>query len=118
MNNKLVLNYCPNFHKIVNYDIDEGDNLTRKLISIYQDYVFNVDIANVEDTKLVRKIDKVLAKYIDDHGFRKNLRISMLHVKIKKSCTNILRAIVESIVAIFDNYEEYTTRNVYISRWI
>ena len=118
MKNKLVLNYCPNFYKIVNFDIDEGDNLTRKLISIYQDYIFNIDVANVEDTKLVMAIDKVLAKYIDDYAFRKNLKISMLHVKIKKSCTNVLKAIVESIVAIFDNYEEYTTRNVYISKWI
>ena len=118
MNNKLVLNYCPNFYKIVNFDISEEDTLSRKLVSIYQDYVFNVDLANVEDTKLVREIDKVLARYIDDYEFRKNLKKSMFQVKIKKSCTNILKAIVESIVAIFDNYEEYTTRNVYISRWI
>ena len=118
MNNKLVLNYCPNFHKIVNFDIDKDDNISRKLISIYQDYIFNIDLSNVEETKLVMELDNVLAKYIDDYEFRKNLKISMLQVKIKKSCTNILRAIVEGIVAIFNNYEEYTTRNVYISRWI
>lgn len=118
MNNKLVLNYCPNFYKIVNFDIEKEDTMSRKLISIYQDYIFNIDLSNVEDTKLVMEIDKVLAKYIDDYDFRKNLKISMLHVKIKKSCTNILKAIVESIVQIFNNYEEYTTRNLYISRWI
>lgn len=118
MNNKLVLNYCPNFHKIVNYDTDQDDVLSKKLISIYQDYIFNIDLSNVEETKLVMRIDNVLSEYIDDYEFRKNLKQSMLNVKIKKSCTNILKAIVESIVAIFDNYEEYTTRNVYIARWI
>jgi len=118
MNNKLVLKYCPNFHKIVNFDIDEDDAMSRKLVSIYQDYIFKIDLANVEETKLVMELDKVLSRYIDDYEFRKNLKVSMLQVKIKKSCTNILKAIVESIVAIFDNYEEYTTRNVYISRWI
>ena len=80
MNNKLVLNYCPNFHKIVNFDISEEDTISRKLISIYQDYVFNVDLANVEDTKLVREIDKVLARYIDDYEFRKNLMLKLKKV--------------------------------------
>lgn len=118
MNNKLVLNYCPNFYKIVNFDFDEDDNMSRRLIQIYQDYIFKIDLSNVEETKLVMELDKVISRYIDDYEFRKNLKVSMLQVKIKKSCTNILKAIVESIVAIFNNYEEYTTRNVYISRWI
>ena len=118
MKNKLVLNYCPNFHKIVNFDIDSDDTLSRKLIALYQDYIFGIDLANVEETKLVQEIDNALSKYIDDHEFRKNLKIEFLSVKIKKNCTNLLRAIVESIVQIFNNYEEYTTRNVYIARWI
>jgi len=118
MKNKLVLNYCPNFHKIVNFDIDKDDTLSRKLVALYQDYIFKIDLANVEETKLVQEIDKVLSKYIDDYEFRKNLKISILDVKIKKTCSNVLKAIVESIVQIFNNYEEYTTRNVYFSRWI
>lgn len=118
MNNKLVLNYCPNFHKIVNFDIDKDDSISRKLVSIYQDYIFKIDLANVEDTKLVMEIDNVLSKYIDDYEFRKNLKTSMLSVKIKKGCTDILKAIVESIIQIFNNYEEYTTKHMYIARWI
>ena len=118
MNNKMVLKYCPNFHKIVNFDTDQDDRISCKLISIYQDYIFNADLANVEEMKLVSELDKVLSRYIDDYLFRKNLKESMLKVKIKKGCTNILKAIVECIVSIFDNYEEYTTRNVYIARWI
>ena len=118
MNNKMVLNYCPNFHKIVNFDTDQDDKLSHKLISIYQDYIFKIDLANIEETKLVKEIDNALARYIDDYEFRKNLKESITKVQIKKGCPNILKAIVESIVSIFNNYEEYTTRNVYIARWI
>lgn len=118
MKNKMVLNYCPNFHKIVNFDIDPEDRISSKLVSIYQDFIFNIDLANVEEIKLVQEIDNALSKYIDDYQFRKNLKESILKVKIKKSCTNVLRTIIESIVSIFNNYEEYTTRNVYIARWI
>lgn len=118
MNSKMVLNYCPNFYKIVDYDIDQDDVITSKLINIYQDYIFNIDLANIEETKLVKEIDNALARYISDYEFRKNLKESITKVKIKKSCTNVLKAIVESIISIFNNYEEYTTRNVYIARWI
>ena len=88
MNNKLVLKYCPNFHKIVDFDIDEDDAMSRKLVQIYQDYIFKIDLANVEETKLVMELDKVLSRYIDDYEFRKNLKVSMLQVKIKKSCNS------------------------------
>ena len=42
----------------------------------------------------------------------------IVQIKVKKDETNILKAIIRSIIKIFDNYEEYTTRVIYISRWI
>ena len=32
--NKIILQYCPNFYKIINYDF-ERDSLTDKLINVY-----------------------------------------------------------------------------------
>ena len=48
----------------------------------------------------------------------KELKKEIVHVKIKKSCTDILRAIVASILKIFDNYLENSTRKITIARWI
>lgn len=116
--NKDVLRYCPNFYRIVNFDYSQDDFITEKLISIYEDYVFKIDLSNLEDIKTVQKIDKVLCKYIEDYAFRKEMRRELVEVRIKKSCTDVLKAIVDSVIAIFTRYEEYTTRNIYISRWI
>lgn len=116
--NKLVLDNCPNFYRIVNFDYFEDDYITDKLIKIYESFIFNIDIANVEEIKKVNKIDYVLGKYIDDYLFRRRMQTEIVNVKIKKSCTNVLHAIVESIITIFNRYEEETTRNIYISRWI
>lgn len=117
-NNKEVLKYCPNFYRIVNFDYSNDDFITEKLISIYEDYIFKIDLANLEDIEIAKKIDKVLSKYIDDYAFRKQLRRELVEVRIKKSCTDMLKAIVESVINIFTRYEEYTTRHIYISRWI
>ena len=68
--------------------------------------------------KRLKDFDYVLGKYIDDYGFRKELKKEIVHVKVKKSCSDILRAIVEGILRIFDNYMESSTRKIRIARWI
>lgn len=116
--NKIVLQNCPNFYRIVNFEYFEEDAVTEKLIKIYEDFIFKADIENVEELNMVKKIDYVLGKYIDDYLFRKRMQKEIFHVKVKSTCTNVLRSVVESIIQIFNHYEEDTVRNIYISRWI
>ena len=42
----------------------------------------------------------------------------ILEIRVKKDAKDILKEVIKSILKIFDNYEEYTTRVIYISRWI
>lgn len=116
--NKEVLKYCPNFYTIVNFDFDEEDYVSEKLVSVYKDYLFKAKLDDIEEIESVKKIDYVLGKYIDDYIFRKEMSKELVKVRISKTCDNILKAIVDSIIAIFNHYQEYTTRNIYISRWI
>lgn len=116
--NKEILNYCPNFYKIVNFNYDEDDYITEKIFSVYKDYIFKIDLSNSSDLEMVKKLDYVLGRYIEDYLFRKELSKEIMHVKIKKDCSDILKAIVMSVIDIFDNYQEYSTRRIYISRWI
>lgn len=115
--NKMILKHCPNFYKIMNFEYLEDDELSERLIKVYHDYVFRVDLANrVEITKL-EAIDAVLAKYIDDYFFRKELKNEMKQIRIRKD-EDKLTAIVNWIIKVFDNYEVGYTRNIYFSRWI
>ena len=117
-NGKDVIALCPNYYKIVNFEYDEEDRISSRLINIYKDYLFKADITNENDVKTVKKIDMIINKYIDDYIFRKEMTKELLQVKISRSCVDILKAIVDSILAIFNHYQEYTTRNIYVSRWI
>lgn len=116
--NKLVLNNCPNFYRIVNFEYFEEDAVTEKLIKIYEDFIFKADLSNREEVHMVRRIDYVLGKYIDDYFFRRRMQKEIHRVRVTKGCTNILKTIVASIISIFNSYEEDTKRNIYISRWI
>lgn len=116
--NKMILKYCPNFNRIINFDYYEDDILTGKLINIYEKFIFSINIDEENDCILVRKIDHVLGKYIDDYTFRKELQAEIFRVKVDKPKSNILQTIVENIIRIFDKYQEDSTRKIYISRWI
>ncbi len=116
-NSKQIIEHCPNFYKIVNFDYFEDDNFTAFLIKVYRNYIFSVDILDEVEIKKVEKIDNVLSKYIDDYIFRKTMKYELAQIKFEHQ-QNLLQCIINSILGIFDKYEEGRTRNIYIARWI
>lgn len=116
--NKIILEYCKNFDRIINTDFLEGDNISLQLVKIYKDFIFKIDINNTDDIKKAVDIDKTMGKYIDDYFFRKTLQEELLKSGLRKTAGDILRAIVDCLIGIFKRYEEDATRKIYISKWI
>lgn len=116
--NKMILEYCPNFDKIVNADFLEDDVMSSKLVHIYKNFIFQIDLSNEEDIENVKELDVIMGKYVDDYTFRKTLQDSILSIKIKNNVTDAIRVVVDAIIRIFNNYELESTRKIYISKWI
>ncbi len=116
--NKDIISCCPNFYKIIYFVPYEDDKISDKLIRLYQKYIFKIDINNEEDIESVRQLDKALNKYIDDYTFRKEMQKQIFSLRVRKDAVDMLKEIINYIIKIFDNYEEYTTRVIYISKWI
>ena len=115
--NKIILKHCPNFYKINNFEFEEEDYISLKLINIYSDYIFNIDENNVDELKKVEEIDMILSKYIDDYVFRKEIKNGLLSIKVKRG-VNIVDTIVNALLSLFEKYEEGYTRNIYFARWV
>ena len=115
--NKDILKYCPNYYTIINFDFKDNDIVSDKLIKVYKSYIFSIDEKSEEDIKRVEELDNVLASYIKDYLFRSTLQKEIMTVKVKKD-NNVLKNLVDIIIKIFTSYEEYTTRKIYISKWI
>ena len=111
--NKKIIKYCPNFYKIINFEYLEDDYITHKLISIYEDFIFNYDSTEEEITKL----DYAVNKYIDDYFFRKEMKIGLSEMRVRKN-SNIVKSVVEGVIRLCDNYDMGFTRNIYFARWI
>ena len=117
-NNKLILNYCPNFERIISTDFLDGDNLSIELVRIYKKYIFKVNINDLEELSKVKKLDQIMGKYVDDYLFRQKFQNEMHTLRIKKNANDIIKAIVEGILELFKKYELDSTRKIDISRWI
>ena len=115
--NKLILKNCPNFYKIKNYEFDEDDYITLKIIGVYEDYIFNIDEKNVNELDKVKELDNIIGKYVDDYSFRKEIKNGLMNLKIKRG-SNIIDIITDSIISLYNNYEDGYTRNIYFARWI
>lgn len=115
--NKVIINNCINFYKIKNFDIEENDYITDKLISVYEDYIFNIDIKDNGSLDKIRELDLILGKYVDDYTYRKEIKKGVLNIKVARG-TNILESIVDALIKLNEKYEEGYTRNIYFARWI
>lgn len=115
--NKTILKYCPNFYKIKDFDFEEDDYITQKLITIYEDYIFNIDEKDKESLEKIKRLDKILYKYIDDYTFRKEIKNGVLNIRVKRG-TDIIETIVNNLISLFEEFEDGYTRNIYFARWI
>lgn len=115
--NKEILKYCPNYYNIINFSYKDNDVISDKLINVYKSFIFTTDIHNRDELEKVQELDKVLSNYIYDYLFRSTLQKEIVTIKVKKD-NNIIKSLVDAIIKIFTNYEEYTTRKLYISKWI
>ena len=115
--NREVLKHCPHFYSIINFEFYKNDLITEKLINIYKNYIFGVDLSNIDEINKVEKLDTVLFEYINDYAFRNQVKENILTISIKK-CENVLEAMVNAIINFFDNYEKLKFRKVQVTRWI
>ena len=115
--NKYILSFCPNFYKIINFEYYKDDLVTEKLINIYRSFIFSIDENNSLELEKVKLIDKVLAKYVDDYDFRKELKVKVPYMDFLTT-DNIITSYVNDIIVIYEKYLEGTTRKIYISKWI
>lgn len=102
----------------MNFCVPEDDGISNRLITIYRDFVMKVNLEDEKDVQMLKELDYVLIKYIEDYLFRRELKKEIIHIQIKRTCKDVLRAIVESVLDIFDHYLYNTTRKVTIARWL
>ncbi len=113
-----ISKYCPNFYRIIDFEFWPDDYVSQKLVSFYKEYVCHLEEYDQNELAKANQVDKIVAKYIDDYTFRKEMKKQLLQIQIRSTVQNVLKAIIDSIIKIFEKYEISATRNIFIAHWI
>ena len=74
LDNKVVLKYCPDYYRIINEEFNELDYMSDKIIQVFQQYIFSIDIRNKNDIKKISSLNKAIVRYFDDKIGRASCR--------------------------------------------
>lgn len=118
LDNKIVIKYCKDYYRIINEEFSELDYMSDKVISIYQSFIFSINVRNKEALKKAVKLNTAVARYFDDREFRTLLNNYLTSLKVSKSEKNVISFIANAINKQYEKYMEGFTRNLYIPRWI
>ena len=118
LKNLEILKHCPDYYKILDNEIIEGDVTSIKIIQVFQEYTFSVDVNNEKQLKLLKDLTEAVNKYFEDAEFKKEVVNLMATLRIKVGISNVFEFISEKIVETYNKYCEFYTRNLYIPRWI
>ena len=113
-----ILKYCPDYYNILEEEIMNNDVVSTKIIQIFQEYTFSVDVNNKEQIDLLKSLSSAVKKYFEDGEFKKEIVNLMSSLRIKVGVNNVFEFISQKIVETYDRYCEFYTRNLYIPRWI
>ena len=118
LNNKVVINYCKDYYRIINEEFSEQDYMSDKVINVYQSFIFSINARSKNEMKKAVDLNKAVVRYFDDREFRTLLNNFLISLKVSKKETNIVTYIVNAIIGQYEKYMEGFTRNLYIPRWI
>ena len=115
---KKVLENCPNFNMIVNYEYPYGDMLSKKLIDWYRELVFSANGNNENQLMLIRALDKSLYLYVRDNRYKRGLRKIITVDELTLDNKDIIKDVIKKLIEFTSNYEKKEVREVSVSKWL
>lgn len=110
--NKL-LNICPNYEKINTYEFFEGDVFSETMINFYLKLIDNINMNDEDEITFLSKLDKSLAKYVDDYKFRKYLKTKLLEIDCNEKYYTY-----KITLKLIENSSTYVNSVLERARWI
>lgn len=113
-----VLECCPHYDKIINYEYPYGDNLSKKLIDWYRDLIFSANANNENERMLIRALDQSLYLYIRDNKYKRGIRKLITAEELTFSDKNLIKDVIKRLIEFTSSYEKKEVREVSTSKWL
>lgn len=115
---KKILENCPNYDKIVNYEYPYGDILSKKLIDWYRELIFSANGNNENQLMLIRALDRSLYLYIKDNRYKRGLRKIVNVDELTFENKSIIKEVIKKLIDFTSSYEKKEVREVKVAKWL
>lgn len=113
-----ILENCPNFDKIVNYEYPYGDVLSKKLIDWYRELIFSANGNNESQLMVINALDKSLYLYVKDNKYKRGIRKIISADELSFENKKVIKEVIKRIIEFTNNYEKKELRDFSIARWL
>ena len=113
-----ILENCPNFDKIVNYEYPYGDVLSKKLIDWYRELGFSANGNNESQLMVINALDKSLYLYVKDNKYKRGIRKIISADELSFENKEVIKEVIKRIIEFTNNYEKKELRDFSIARWL
>lgn len=118
LSNKIIIKYCKDYFKIINEKFSKNDNISSKVILIYQAYIFSINPKNKIELKKISLLNDAVKRYFDDREFRTHLSSIIKALRLPEDKNKIIKYFADTIIVSYKKYLDGYTRNLYIPKWI
>lgn len=115
---RIVLNNCPNYDTIINYEYPYGDTLSKKLIDWYRELIFSADGTNENQLMLIRALDKSLYLYVKDNKYKRGLKKIIKDEELSFQSKNVIKDVIKKLIEYTNNYEKKEVLEVTVAKWL
>lgn len=113
----LLTEYFPNYDIIVEFNYDADDIVSRYLIDGYREYLFNLDLENLEMLEKVKLFDKAIYEYVTNNDFFKKVKN---HLENSEDLENesYYSELIDDINKFYNEYQDSLVSVIPTSRWV
>ena len=115
---KKILENCPHYDMIVNYEYPYGDVLSKKLIDWYRELIFSANGNDENQLLLIKALDKSLYLYVKDNKYKRGIRKIIDISELGFSDKSIIKETIKKLIEFTNNYEKKEIRELSISRLV
>lgn len=113
-----VLQNCPHFDKIVNYEYPYGDMLSKKLIDWYRELIFSANGNNEKQLILINALDRSLYLYIKDNKYKRGIRKIITDDELTFDNKDLIKEVIKKLIEFTNNYEKKEVLEFNTTRWL
>lgn len=113
-----VLQNCPHFDKIVNYEYSYGDTLSKKLIDWYRELIFSANGNDEKQLMLINALDRSLYLYIKDNKYKRGIRKIITDEELTFEDKNLIKEVIRKLIEFTTSYEKKEVLEFSNTKWL